>query len=376
MALKYTSEVLFNRFLQADEDVPSFVSGSAPSLENVGTGDSSETHFYFDQKNIIKDSETIYTGSTVEAGATTTLTRTTHYSIDFDKAKLTLTTSGVASVASTSIFTTYSYNRFGTRNELITEALERAEKEVDNSLHLVLYDGTAATPDFGIVTDEVHEGQGGNNRVYNTWYYPINPMITTASGAISSGATTVTVVSTNGFPSSGYFGVENDKVTYTSKSSTVFSGCSGLDSDHVTSSPVTSFVVERALDDEGNSPNYTVMDYLSQYEIDFDSGEIKIANSSIAGTVLLDNFQPPIGVWDRVRFSYQYGYDEIYGDVIRLVHLIAAKELYSGQVLNVLGRGKDGFSSEGIISVSEEIDKLKKRYKAWKCIGVRPQTIF
>jgi len=48
---------------------------------------------------------------------------------------------------------------------------------------------------------------------------------TTLNGGINNSVTTVTVVSTTGFPATGTFLVDNELITYTGKTSTTFTGC-------------------------------------------------------------------------------------------------------------------------------------------------------
>jgi len=216
MALKYTSKLAFLRFLNAVDEVPNRKQSTFPNKEEVGTGDNSETQFTFDVGNVIENSETLYYGAS-ESAATSTLTRTTHYSIDYDTGIITLTASGVTALGTNKIYAIYSFCKYDMADTYLTEVLENAEREMDKWTGTVFYDGTAATPDFAEVTDEVHIGQGTYQDIYSSDHYPINSSTTTLDGAVSAGDTTITVVSTNGFPSSGYFGVEEDKVTYTGK---------------------------------------------------------------------------------------------------------------------------------------------------------------
>ena len=80
---------------------------SSPSNEEVGTGDNSETIFYLDKKNILSDTYTFYYGAA--ASTTTELEETTHYTLDKDAGKITLTSAGVTLVGTNKIFAKYSY---------------------------------------------------------------------------------------------------------------------------------------------------------------------------------------------------------------------------------------------------------------------------
>jgi len=226
----------------------------------------------------------------------------------------------------------------------------------------VFTDGTAATPTYTAISNELHEGQGRVNRVYQSDYYPLNSSSTTTSGAISASDSTITVVSTNGFPSSGTIAIETNKITYTGKSSTTFTGCTNTLA-HDDAQTCTAYVIERSLDDEGNVPTWVVLEPDTGHSIDFNAGEIKLVNTSVSGTIVLDNFHPAEDVYDRVRLSYQHGHDTIPKEIEKLVHYIAGKELFSGQVLNALSRGVDGFDSEGIDVIDPQIEKIINKYK-------------
>lgn len=362
-SLKYTTPLNFNQSLEMASFVPDYP--TTTSKENIGTGDGSTTVFYLDKAGSIENSETLYTGSTAESGATTTLTRTTDYAVDYDKSEITLTGTGVSTVGSTSIFGEYQYNKYNKRNSATKNALERAEDWVDTYCNTVFTTSGVSTPEFVSVTNELHTGKGSNNRVYQAEYAPLNSSTTTLSGALSASATTVSVASTTGFLGSGTFAVATNKVTYTGKTSNTFTGCTGVTTAVSDATTVTSYVIERALDAEGNSPTYTVMQPDTDYSIDTDAGEVKLVNTNISSEIILDNFHPPATVWDRVRLSYQYGYVGIPTEIVRVVHNIAGKELFQSNVLNALSRGTNGFETGSIDNVDDTNKSILNKYKIW-----------
>lgn len=366
---KYTSLLAFNKFMQMDKEIPNRDSSGDPVKETIGIGTGSQTIFYLDHGYAIRNSETFYYG-TSESTATDTLTQTTHYSTDYDLGKITLTSTGVTTLGTATIYASYSYNKYDFKDTELYQKLLRAESELDEAIGTVFYDDTTATPDFGTVSDETHQGRGEFDKIYYLDKYPVNDTTTTLNGAVTAGATAITVASTNGFPSSGYIAIETNKITYTGKSSTQFTGCTSAVA-HDTLKTVTPFVIEVAIDSEGNTPNWVVQEYQSDYDIDFNSGMVRINNDSIFSNVL-DNYLPPRTVWNRFRASYQYGLDTIPNDVVKCVHMIAGKELYDGSVLSALARGTNGFSSTGINGVTDQIKKVKEQYKCWQVTDVKP----
>ena len=89
--------------------------------------------------------------------------------------------------------------------------------------------------DLNFVTSEFpHATDGGIPRFFTVWdkeitIYPENtnsPQTTTLNGAISDSATTITVASTNNFPDiNGRITINNEKIRYTAKTATTFTGC-------------------------------------------------------------------------------------------------------------------------------------------------------
>lgn len=358
---RYTTVLGFNKSLEMDSAIPNRVETGDPVKETIGTGDGSTKKFYFDNGFLIRNSETLYYGST-EAAATDVLVRDTDYTIDYDLGEITLSDAILATVGVQSIYGVYSYNKYSKKDSELYLKLTRAETEIDEMIDTVFVDGTTATPDWGVAQNEDHMGQGSFNRVYQTDKYPLNSTTTTATDAVSAADTTVTVGSTNGFPASGYFGIGNDKVQYSEKTDTEFTVVTGLTTAHAAGVDVTPFIVEIATDDEGNTPTWQPQSWKSEFDVDFKAGEVKINNDAVEGTILLDNFHPPNAVFNRLRLTYQYGYDTIPADIKRAVYMIAGKEMYTTNVLNALARSSDGFSSEAISDIDSWLKKIIQKY--------------
>jgi len=354
-----------------DQSVPNRGQSTFPNKEEIGTGNGSTTKYYFDVGNVIEYSETLYYGAS-EILATNTLTRTTHYSVDYDKGIITLTSAGVTLLSTNKLYGEYSFiTRDNPTNTMITEALERAESELERDVRTVFFDGTAATPDFDVQTNEIHEGQGYYLREYSLDEFPVYDATTTLNGAVSADDSTITVVSTNGFASSGTIAINTNKINYTGKTSTTFTGCSNVLA-HSDGETVTSFVFEASYDAEGNEPSWTVLEYLVDYDIDFEAGVVKITTSAALSDAILDDYFPPRTVWNRFRASYQSGYDSVPLDIVRCVHYMAGKELFGAQMLNSITRGTDGFNVEGFSTIQGWIDETIRDYKILKIKCTQP----
>lgn len=76
----------------------------------------------------------------------------------------------------------------------------------------------------------------------------VNGIATTLSAAIDNLVTTINVVDTTSFPSTGYFVIDNEVIQYTGKTGTSFTGCTrGADgtaaASHIINSTVSAFMV-------------------------------------------------------------------------------------------------------------------------------------
>ena len=78
-------------------------------LETLGTGDSSEDSFDSEYGNIIADSYTLKYGA-ADSNSLSTLTETTHYSIDKDSGSILLTSAGVTAVGTNVLYISYTYS--------------------------------------------------------------------------------------------------------------------------------------------------------------------------------------------------------------------------------------------------------------------------
>ena len=97
--------------------------------ENVGTGDNSEKSFDLDYDNILSGGYVLYHASS-GSNDFSSLTETTHYSLDKESGKILLTTAGVTEVGTDIIYATYWYTDVFS-DSVITDLLSTASSEVD-----------------------------------------------------------------------------------------------------------------------------------------------------------------------------------------------------------------------------------------------------
>jgi len=356
----YATTVQLSKFMNIMRHVPDVDTvGSSRAREEIGTGDASTTVFWFDYARIVAGTYTI-TYAASETGSHTTLTETTHYTVDKDLGKLTLTAAGVTAVSTNKIFGAYSYIHpdVGVNDTQLSESIDRAEDQIDDWTNNHFAVSSDTTPDWNQVLDEIQDGEGVHRRGYFTSQnYPLPSVSTLLNGAVLANDTTITVDSTNGFPSSGYIQVETEKIQYTGKSSTTFTGCTSV-SAHADNSTVKPDVVEMSTTEPGGTISWTVLEEGIDFDIDRKTGRVHMyaSGQDYNGTYVDVEQYPLRGVANRVRFSYISGQSSIPDAIKKATLMLAAKDIMSMTVRKSHTAGLNKFNP-GLLNV--DMDELK-----------------
>jgi hypothetical protein len=333
-------------------------------LELVGVGTGTASRFYTDRGFILSSSYTFYYGATETAALAQALTETTHYTLDADKGILTLTAAGMALVSTTNIYAAYSYCTVDISSTELNRVCVAASAQVDKAVRTVFADGSATTPGWGAVSDEKLEGRGAFDR----WYFLKNSPLpdglqTTLSGDEAIGSTTLNVVSTTGFPSSGTLTIGDEKIAYSAKGVGTFT-CTATTKAHSSGDVVYPFCFEVSVTPEGMEPEWEVMELGVDADLDYNTGRVYFAKTDFNTTSAQAwELNPPLRVPNRFRSSYVYGYDEIPADVLLLVKMIGARELMHKVVRKAHVMGLNSFSPELVGVDSVLIDKITNQYK-------------
>jgi len=350
------------RFMQIESFIPSPDADSRVQ-ETVGTGDGSTTDFFLDKGYIINDTFTISYGSSLSV--MTALVEDTDYDMDLDLGKISLTSTGKSTVSTATIYGKYSYvntTEMGRMtNQMFVDALARAKSDIEDETSNHWANGTDTTPDYTQVTNEKHKGKGGYDRDYYLNNFPLPDVSTTLSASVATTDTTITVSSTDSFLASGTILIGTDKIAYTGKTDTTFTGVSGIDAVHTTATVVDSNIIEISTSDSGSEPVWEVLDNNTGYDLDLDTGKVTVLDSS--GFPTSYGSYPPRGIPNRFRATYIWGNDTIPSDVRRLNLMMAAKELQHGVVRKNISSGQ-GELAEGLVNIDQEwIDKTLNRLR-------------
>ena len=343
----YATSSELSQIIGIKVDVPSCEPGKTPENESVGQGDSSETIFYLNQNNILDSSYTLYYGD--DATATDELTDTTHYSIDSDTGKITLTTDGVTELGTKKIFAKYSYTKNGMKNTYLVEILNRAESKVDNETNTTFTDGTATNPSYPSET-EIQSSPGYFRQQIISEKKPVINISSTISGALTISAATVDLATGAGtnFPSSGNVLIESEAISYTGITTDQLTGVTrgvlGTTSGaHADGKSINSSMLFLSNIHEGSANVYTVQPW-DTYMNASDDGLFYTYNQSVFNTSQFPNRLTRQDVADRVKLIYYHGYDTIPTDITRLTLIFAKEMLMKDNIGSSLIAGRDEFS--------------------------------
>lgn len=342
-SLKYATPTMLAEMLGIKKDIPSWDIAGEPTNEEVGTGNNVKTIFYLDQKCVLSDSYTLYYGAT--AATTTTLTETTHYTIDVDTGKVTLTSAGVTLVDTNKIYAEYSYIDNDMIETYLISVLSRAEKEVDNLTNSTFTDGTSSNPSFPVET-EYQSTEGLQMDRWITEKKPLIDIISTLDGDITASDTTIDLASGDGtkFPSSGTLIIGSEVITYTGISTDQLTGVSrGTNGStaavHSDGDAAHSTVVFISDTDENTAVTWTVQPWDTNVYVDDAGLAYRFKDSS-------PDVLTRAGVANRFKMIYLYGYDTVPGDITRLTLILSKRQLIQDNVGKSMIAGRNEFRPE------------------------------
>jgi len=364
--LRYATTLQLAAILGATADIPMWDVAATPSNEEVGTGDDSETIFYLDHRNVLFGSYTLFYGAT--AAATTTLTETTHYVLDIDTGKITLTGAGVTLLSTNKIFASYSYITIDVKDSYFVDVLLRAEAQVDDAVNTTFTDGTATNPAYPAATDSL-PSKGKYDRDYFTLERPLIDVNSALDGAITDSDTSLSVTTGDGsnFPTSGTIVIGAEIITYTGVSTDTLTGLTrGVDDStaaaHVDLAEVHTTVLEVSGTCEGTTPTWATMQWKSDFYA-ADNGKIDISNNILLNQVYVNNvLLSTSGVANRTRIRYLYGWTSIPKNITRLTLLFAKRALRNDTVGASLFKGRNEYNPELFAVDNKEIQSIIDAY--------------
>lgn len=342
-SLKYATTTMLADMLGWKTDVPSWDIAGEPTNEAVGTGNSSKTIFYLDQKYVLSDSYTLYYGA--DATTTAKLTETTHYTIDVDTGKITLTSAGVTLLSTSKIYAEYSYIKGSMKDSYLVSVISRAEKEVDNLTNSTFTDGTTSNPTYPVET-EIQTTDGLQMDRWITKKKPLIDVSSTLDGDITISATAIDLASGDGtnYPSTGTLIIGSEVITYTGISTDQLTGVSrGTNGStaavHSDGDAVHSTIIFISDTEENTAVTWTVQPWDTNVSVD-DAGLVYRFKDSSPDVLTR------AGVANRFKMIYLYGYDTVPGDITRLTLIIGKRMLIQDNVGKSMIAGRNEFRPE------------------------------
>jgi hypothetical protein len=354
MALKYTTTTGFAKYIGMLGMVPD-PTNNINSVEEIGTGNAVKTNFYLKHPKII--------GSTLvlTTSAGTTLTLTTHYTVEELTGIVTLTSAGVTALAKDTLLASYRYflESSGLDSDTVDDFLEATEKALENDCSTVFTNQTSS-PAYLQIEDESLSGQGYVDNGYELDYYPIVKISTTTSADYTTGATSLFLTDVSELPATGTIYVGGNKVSYSAitsltKTLTIPSTTPSISSGAI----VKGEVVEMSTDPSGSSPSFTVLVPGTDYELNYDTGVIQISETCLV----------PEEVLNRVKVNYYTAYRlpgkkcEVPGEIENLIYKMAALEMTDASALRANLNMANNFSRTTRADIETQIRDKVNKYK-------------
>jgi len=358
-SLKYGTVSELAQVLQIKKEVPSWDVAESATNEEVGTGNGTTATFYLDHQHVMYGTYTLYYGSAVTT--TTTLTETTHYTLNLDTGVITITAAGLTLLSTNKIFAKYSYLGNDMNNSYLVEVLARSEKEVDKSVNSTFTDGTVTNPAYPAET-EIQPSEGFYHDRIIVKKKPLIDISSTISANITAAVQSIALASGDGsnFPTTGYIIIGSEVISYTGITTDTLTGCTRgtlgtTAAIHTAADVVHTTILFRSDTEEGTAVSWTIQPW----------------DSSMYATAegLLYKFKDEdpdplnrLGVANRIKIIYYYGYDTIPQDIKRLNLLFAKRMLIQDNIGSSIIKGRNEFRPEMFNVDLEEIERIKNSY--------------
>ena len=367
----YSSVKLLCKYLGIYKTVPN---KDSTANENIGTGDNSTSTFWLDQIGIITPTYTIYGGNS-SGGVLTALVETTHYTLDLDTSKLELTSSGITTVNTSTLWGKYDYNSNELLSNELNDLLLVAETKLELYTEQRFADGTATDPNYREISNEQIKGHyRPEDKVYDLFFMPMVALSTTTDGAYTTGITTIQLTSATGFPSTGTIYIGGNKVAYTAKSGDVLTISTATPSI-ATGATVRGEVIELSSEPEGNALSYSVLVPDTDYQVDYLHGRVAILRNAFWSEISAEDRIYPSNYW--IRASYFHAWHEknitptIPSEIQEIVNFFAAQDLFKRTVSKSYMTGLNDFNPKKMQISEDDIMERLDQYRPLH-VGMSP----
>lgn len=349
--------------------IPSRTVGST-SMDNetlVGTPTvSASTTYFLAQQNLLAGTYTLYTGGVTSPTATTALTETTHYTLDLRTGAVRFTAAGVTLIGTNYVYATYQYCTVNVTDQKLSNALARAQTELDDAAQTSWTDGSVANPDYPSVV-EYQPSKGRYDRNY--FVYKKRPIIDVTSVLLSnmtSSQTTIPLTVGDGdlFPISGTIVIDNEIIVYNGVSSDTLQSCTRAQNGtaavaHTAGAVISTTILEVSATYEGSQPVYQALRPGVEMSVDEDIGKVYIFDNQIIGGIYVqDLIHVRPDVPDRIRITYLGGHNTLPAHITRATIIIAKQILAQDNILGSMIKGRNEFKPEMLQADASELTRI------------------
>jgi len=362
---QYCTTLQVFEYLNLAKEIPNYPTTTTLETVDVSTSIVSGSVIYLDKGKVIEDTQTISYGTS--ATSVTALTETTHYTIDNERGRITITASGASAIGSNKVYATYQYNDY-INDSYVSDLIDRSTKDIDQRT-------TKTWQGLTLTTREEQLGRGAYSRMYKPRKMPLYLVRTQLSADITASDTSITMDSTNGLEEDDYLSIGTEVVSIDSVDNTttltVTRGALGSTAaTHSDDDWVVNVVVEISNTPVGNEPNYSITEFRDDYDVDSGTGAIQLLYINAEDRDdLAPNVYPLPRIFNRIRFTYKYGAVSVPTDITELCILMTAYSMSVSSIARALPIGIDGFSPTAQQTILNEIDKILKEHRTLKIGG-------
>lgn len=373
MAPKYTSQEGLVQFLNGvkysweDGRGTTRDSRQQPVWETL-TKDQVDDVYYLAFKGLVEGS----LSAVVNDGSNTPLILTTDYTIDYAIPAITLTAAGIIKADDNDVKGKYKYFDLGLDKDYTEGLLTRAEGWVENECETVFAKQDEDSPVYNFTNGEPLQGQGSIDNLYSVSNYCLVKLQTTVNGAYTTGSTEITLTDSTGFPSTGTIYIGGNEVSYTAINYTThIITVPSTTPSIVDTSVVRGEIIKVSNDGQGTVPTFTILTPGSDYEIDYDTGEIQLMNglyNNYVGTAS-QFYVPQEGVQNRLQASYFHAFHEVgktcsyKDDLLELIYMVAANFMDIRMIRKAVAQLNSTRDITGLRFSKETINELLVNYK-------------
>lgn len=353
-------------FLNWGFEIPEFIVNATPAFETVDDSGTlvAGSLIYLDHNRVIANTLILSFGAT--AASTTALVETTDFTIDLDKAKITITAAGAIAIGANDVFAEeYVYvridNKPGIKDSYISDLIDRATEHFDQFMNRSFQPTT-------LVTREIRTGKGKYARRYDPRNLPlivVKMILTTTVDNVDTAfvVDTTTGLATGDLITAGTEIMSIDSVDSTTTLTITRGALSSTAAAHTSGDQMVNAALEVSTTPLGSVPAFTTLSYPGDFAVDSNTSLFTLLHNDITQEGVFIGQFPEKSVPDRVRLTYNHGTTSIPEDIRHACVTQVSNWLGSASIGKGIAEGQDGFTPRANEVLNEDIKKLLREHR-------------